>query len=49
MVGEGWVWIGSDGLAASLLQADRSVANPIEGLIAVSPKSIFQFLLLTLL
>ena len=43
MIGEGWVWIGSDGVAASMLQADRSVAKPAEGLIAVSPKSKLFF------
>ena len=39
MTGEGWVWIGSDGVASSLLLADRDVTNAGQGMIAVSPKS----------
>ena len=43
MTGEGWVWIGSDGVATSLLQADGSVSKAAQGMIAVSPKSKLFF------
>ena len=39
MTGEGWVWIGSDGIAASLLHADAETSKAADGMIAVSPKS----------
>ena len=47
MTGEGWVWIGNDGVAASLLQADESVSKAAQGMVAVSPKSqlFFKFLI----
>ena len=38
MTGEGWVWIGSDGVAASLLHADKSVSKAAQGIVTVSPK-----------
>ena len=47
MTGEGWVWIGSDGVATSLLQADGSVSKAAQGMIAVSPKSKLFFSSLT--
>ena len=39
MTGEGWVWIGNDAVAATLLQADKDVKKSAEGLVAVSPRS----------
>eukprot|EP00112_Aurelia_sp_Birch-Aquarium-sp1_P017721 Seg4137.2 transcript_id=Seg4137.2/GoldUCD/mRNA.D3Y31 product="Glutamate receptor 3.1" protein_id=Seg4137.2/GoldUCD/D3Y31 len=49
MTGEGWVWIGNDGVAATLLQADKDVKKSTEGLIAVSPKMPTGENLLTLI
>ena len=39
MTGDGWVWIGNVGIAASLLQAEKDVSIASQGMIAVSPKS----------
>ncbi|XP_065068364.1 uncharacterized protein LOC135693734 [Rhopilema esculentum] len=49
MTGEGWVWIGSDGIAASLLHADTETSKAADGMIAVSPKTPTGESLLTLI
>ncbi len=35
MTGEGWVWIGSDGVASTWLGSDNQA---VDGLVAISPK-----------
>lgn len=39
MTGDGWVWVGNDGIAASILHADAGITKAANGMLAVSPKS----------
>ena len=45
MTGEGWVWIGSDGVAASWVAFDKDVKTAAQGLVAIAPKSEFSICL----